>query len=85
MEVNISGKILLGTLVSASLLTLAPVGIQAARIDETEPNETKATADELQVGDTYFGEIGSYDKYRRDGHVDTDYIKVKLQKNKSYI
>lgn len=49
---NISGKILLGTLVSASLLTLATVGIQAARIDETEPNETKATADELQVGDT---------------------------------
>lgn len=48
-----------------------------------EPNESKSTAINCPIGTKVNGEIGSYDKYRRDG-LDTDWYKFSLTAGNKY-
>lgn len=50
-----------------------------------EPNETKNTSTLLSVGDTYYGEIGSYSLYQQTGTTDVDYFKFELEKDDRYV
>ena len=49
-----------------------------------EPNDTRATAIEMTVGEEYEGEIGSYRKYKRDDDTDEDYFSIYLERGKKY-
>ena len=50
---------------------------------EVEPNSSKSTATKLTVNEECIGEIGSYEKYKKDGS-DVDWYAVDLQKNERY-
>lgn len=77
-------KALLGLFCFIGILIFIPMQAKAATVSEHEPNELKTEANEINVGDTYVGEIGSYKQYRERDNGDSDYIKIFLEGNKTY-
>ena len=69
----------------AAFMLFGATAVNAATVKESEPNETVKTATQINVGDWYDGELGSYALYRQRGYSDdVDYIKVNLNAGKCY-
>ena len=65
------------------VLSLVPAMAFAATMIESEPNDSKATATRLEIGQSCKGELGSYDQYRAQGE-DTDWYVLTLKKGHKY-
>ena len=79
-------EIVLGSVCFLGIVFMSQTQAKAAIINENEPNELKTTANEMSVGDTFVGEIGSYYNYYNKGsEEDSDYIKIYLDGEKEYL